>query len=154
MTIYPRQWTPVGVCALILSLTACHNNGEQADMIQADEPVPGTQTQNNSNMKAPLNDKSMDEQISNAIADLAKRTDVSEDTITIHSASVVTWSSGAMGCPKPGMSYTQAIVPGVRLLLEANGSIHYYHGRTGADLFYCPVERAKAPAYGPGEEVM
>ena len=105
-------------------------------------------------MKAPLNGKTIDEQISNAVADLAKREGVAADTIKVSSARAVNWGSGAMGCPKPGMNYTQAVVPGVRLILETNDTIYYYHGRTGADLFYCPADRAKAPAFGQGEEVM
>jgi hypothetical protein len=33
----------------------------------------------------------------------------------------VTWSDGALGCPAPGRFYTQALVPGFRVQLEAGG---------------------------------
>ena len=97
---------------------------------------------------------SMNQQITGATKDLADRIGVAVDVITVKDARSVQWGSGAMGCPKPGMNYTQALVPGIRLLLEANGTIYYYHGSTGKSLFYCPAERAKAPAFGQGEEVM
>lgn len=59
-----------------------------------------------------------------------------------------------MGCPEKGHEYTQAIVPGILILLEADGEIYRYHGRAGGNVFYCPNDRAKAPGFGPGEEFM
>lgn len=97
---------------------------------------------------------SMEQQIKMAIADLAIRVGVAAEDIIVREARSVQWSSGALGCPKPGMNYTQALVPGMRLLLETNGTVYYYHGRNGRDLFYCPAGRAQAPAYGPGLDVM
>ncbi len=99
-------------------------------------------------------DISTDQQIKDAVKDLATRINVAEDAITIKAARSVQWRSGALGCPKPGMNYTQALVPGMQLLLEANGTVYHYHGGTGKSLFYCPAERAEAPAYGQGQEVM
>jgi hypothetical protein len=45
------------------------------------------------------------------------------------------------------------MVPGILVLLEADGKIYRYHGQTDKSLFYCPDDRAQAPAFGPGEEV-
>ena len=99
-------------------------------------------------------DISMDEQINGAMTDLATRIGVTEDSIRVKEARSVQWSSGAMGCPKPGMNYTQALVPGMLLLLEVNGTIYHYHGSDGRSLFHCPSDRVRAPAYGQGQEVM
>ena len=43
------------------------------------------------------------------------------EDVTVVSYEDVTWPDGALGCPEPGMSYTQALVPGARLVLEADG---------------------------------
>ncbi|MEJ7720727.1 MAG: hypothetical protein WKF58_09900 [Ilumatobacteraceae bacterium] len=41
----------------------------------------------------------------------------------------VTWRDGSLGCPKQGELYTQALVPGRRVILRAGGSELAYHGR-------------------------
>ena len=61
----------------------------------------------------------------------------SDASITIASVETITWPDGAMGCPKAGMNYTQALVEGYRVVLEANGRKYSYHGRKGGDPFYC-----------------
>ncbi len=72
-----------------------------------------------------------------AIADLARRTGADPTTITIVSAEAVTWSDGALGCPRPGMAYTQALVDGYRLILSLNGVSYAYHAAVNGDFFYC-----------------
>jgi hypothetical protein len=94
------------------------------------------------------------QQVSEAIDDLAQRTGVSPDSIVVREARSVDWGSSALGCPEEGMSYADALIPGLRLLLEADSTVYFYHGENGASLFLCPAERAKPPAYGPGNEIM
>jgi len=96
----------------------------------------------------------LDQKVSAAVADLSERTGIAADDITVTKASVVNWGSSAVGCPRVGMNYTQAIVPGVLLLLEAGGKTYRYHGDSKSTLFYCPDDRAEAPAYGSGQEFM
>ncbi len=72
-----------------------------------------------------------------AIADLARRTGADPTTITIVSAEAVTWNDGALGCPRPGMAYTQALVDGYRLILSLNGVSYAYHAAVNGDFFYC-----------------
>ena len=96
----------------------------------------------------------MDQHISDAVVDLSARAGIDEDSIKISQARAVSWGSSALGCPQDGMNYTQAIVPGLLLILEADGHFYNYHGRTGGSLFYCPKERAEAPAYESGKEVI
>ena len=132
---------------------ACQGSEKQ----QADEMADVDKKSQAMNKDAPYvrsPEISMDQQIKGAVTDLVARTGVAADAITVREARSVQWSSGAMGCPKSSMNYTQALVPGVRLLLEAKGEVYYYHGRNGRKLFYCPAERAQAPAYGQGLDVM
>lgn len=84
-------------------------------------------------------------QIAFSIEDLARRLDVQPETISVSGARQVTWRSGALGCPEPGMNYTDALVPGSLIYLQVGNTIHAYHGKTGGEPFYCPRERAEQP---------
>ncbi len=72
-----------------------------------------------------------------AVADLADRLGLAADAISVVLMEDVTWSDGSLGCPEPGMSYTQALVDGYRIVLEANGTEFHYHAAGGDDPFYC-----------------
>jgi hypothetical protein len=81
-----------------------------------------------------------------ALADAARLTGMKRTDLKILSAEAVTWSDGSLGCPQPGMMYTQALVPGYRVRIEAGGQVLDYHaGRSGAPTV-CPAELARDPA--------
>lgn len=42
--------------------------------------------------------------------------------LTVVRAEFVTWSDGSLGCPEPGVMYTQALVDGYWVVLDAGGS--------------------------------
>ena len=54
--------------------------------------------------------------------DAASRTGATRDTITVVDAAAVAWPTGALGCPRPGVMYTQALVRGWRVVLLAAGT--------------------------------
>ena len=56
-----------------------------------------------------------------AIADAATVSGVDPAAITVVSAEPKTWNDGSLGCPEPGQLYTQALVPGYQVILDANG---------------------------------
>ena len=70
---------------------------------------------------------------------------VAAQAITVQSAQRVTWPDGSLGCPEPGMQYTQALVPGWRVILRAGEAIYDYHAASNGHLTLCPRERAKDP---------
>lgn len=72
-----------------------------------------------------------------AIDDLATHLGVDPADITVVSYADVTWPDGSIGCPQPGMSYTQALVPGSRLVLDHEGSEYAYHAGREPDLVRC-----------------
>jgi hypothetical protein len=72
-----------------------------------------------------------------AIADTAERAQVGPDEVVIAAWSPVTWNDGSLGCPKEGMSYTQATVPGELLMLRVDSALFQYHARTGGSFAYC-----------------
>ena len=82
------------------------------------------------------------QQVETAKEDLAKRLGIPLDEISVLRAESVTWRDGSLGCPKKGMMYTQALVPGSLIVLSAGGARYEYHsGRTGPP-FYCATPQA------------
>jgi len=88
--------------------------------------------------------------VSQARNDLARRIEIDEAEITVIDAEFVTWPNSALGCPEPDMMYTQALVPGYRIRLRADGALHHYHGANGRPPSHCPAERVTEPAAGTG----
>lgn len=75
-----------------------------------------------------------------ARADLANRFDVEESSVQVAVAEFVTWSDGSLGCPQPGMFYTQALVDGSRVVLEHGGRFFAYHAGVDEKPFLCESE--------------
>ena len=71
--------------------------------------------------------------------DLATRLDAGDANITVIIAEAVTWNDGSLGCPQPGRLYTQAIVPGYRVVLELAGQRYTYHADAGG--YFMPCDR-------------
>lgn len=65
------------------------------------------------------------------VAHLAKSLGISPDEITVVSMEEVEWPDGCLGIQIEGLMCTQAIVPGFRIILEANGKEVEY--RTNED---------------------
>lgn len=67
-----------------------------------------------------------------ALADASARTGVVVGDITVLIAKAVTWPNGALGCPQPGMMYTEMIEPGYQVVVEATGQrLDYRMGSRG-----------------------
>ena len=91
---------------------------------------------------------SLTDQIKFSKKDLALRLDIELDLITLSEAQQVNWRSGALGCPQPGMSYIQVLMPGVLIFLNVGKELHAYHAKRGGKPFYCHRARAEKPVYG------
>jgi hypothetical protein len=72
------------------------------------------------------------------LQDAEERTGVEQAQITLLRAEAVTWRDGSLGCPQPGMMYTQALVPGYRVVLEAGGRQLDYHASESG--YFLPCE--------------
>lgn len=81
-----------------------------------------------------------------AVADLAEHAGVDPDRIEVVTAEAVTWSDGSLGCPQPDQMYTQALVPGRRVVLAIDGEEFHYHGGRDGALSRCddPIPPADA----------
>ena len=76
--------------------------------------------------------------VQQAIADLAERLAVEPNEIEVVSVEEVDWPDGSIGCPQPGMVYTQAIVNGSKIVLRYDGTDYAYHQGGSRPVFYCP----------------
>ena len=123
---------------LALTLAACGRFGSSPDETDASSAHPtdvaGGSPAPGGGAKAPAG-------IPNAVwtavlADLEPRVGGPADPEVI-SAEPMTWSDGALGCPEPGKSYTQALVDGYQLVLEVNGERYDYRVGSGTTVKLC-----------------
>jgi hypothetical protein len=64
--------------------------------------------------------------LARVLADAAERTGLAQDALAVADSRQVTWSDGSLGCPEPGMNYTQALVPGWHVLVAAGEAMLDY----------------------------
>ncbi len=59
------------------------------------------------------------------LSDLTSR-GVPTDNVELVSARPVTWPNGALGCPTPGMAYTQMVTNGYQVVVQVAGKAYDY----------------------------
>ncbi|MGB7905237.1 MAG: hypothetical protein WCF43_11125 [Steroidobacteraceae bacterium] len=85
------------------------------------------------------------EMIEAALDDAANRSTTARADIKVTSAGPVTWPDGSLGCPKAGMMYTQALVAGYRIVLQAGDLVLNYHSAARGKPVFCPAGRVAPP---------
>jgi len=70
-------------------------------------------------------------------ADLGKRTGANTSAMRVVRAEEVVFSDGSLGCGRPGQSYTQATVPGFRVILAVGGKEYDYRVPRRGSLLLC-----------------
>lgn len=66
------------------------------------------------------------------VADAAKRFKVAASSVVLARAEQVTWPDASLGCPEPGTMYTQALVPGFRVVAKTTeGELQYHTDASG-----------------------
>jgi len=123
-----RAWLP-WIAALLCSVSACSGS---------DSPAVAAAPEQRSAAAA------------HAVEDLARRLGLPAAEVVLVRESRVTWSDGSLGCPRKGMMYTQALVPGMQIVLEAGGRRYAYHAAAGEQPFLC--ENPRPPAGVKGTE--
>lgn len=61
---------------------------------------------------------------------------------------VVTWRDGALGCPSSDRMYSQATVPGWRIVVGDAKQVATYHATRTGKWLLCPADRVQAPLPG------
>ena len=70
------------------------------------------------------------------LADASSRASAPVEDLTVESQEEVTWNDGSLGCPEPGMMYTQALVDGYRVVIAFGDKTYDYRG-TGNNFRVC-----------------
>ncbi len=71
------------------------------------------------------------------VADAATRLGVDRTQVRIVMARAETFPDGSLGCPRPGEMYTQAVVEGYHVIVEANGTQLDYRGNEQRQFRIC-----------------
>lgn len=135
--------------SLTLVLFSCNGNTSTekvASSIKSSKAVP------DSSLSSSLKNMDKKDQIALARTDLSIRRGVELTAVTLSNSKEVTWRSGALGCPEPGINYTQALVPGFAITLHVGNTEFRYHARQGGQPFYCPDDQVEAPIKGAGSD--
>jgi hypothetical protein len=132
-----KQWV-VLAAALVVAGCAGGRSGKPAPVLMGTPGHTGAVT--------PLEYDSMQDRVAAAVNDLAARLRVAPDAIRVVSARSVSWSSSAVGCPRPDVMYATVITPAYEIVLAANGTTYHYHGGEAGEPFLCAEERREAPA--------
>jgi hypothetical protein len=70
---------------------------------------------------------------------------VAREQLVIVRAEPVVWNDGSLGCPEPGMSYTQALVNGYWVVIDAAGQRYDFRVGGGGSFRLCPPGRGHPP---------
>lgn len=70
---------------------------------------------------------------------------VARDQLIIERAESVVWNDGSLGCPEPGMMYTQALVNGYWVVIKAAGQTFDFRVGRGGSFRLCPAGRGHPP---------
>jgi hypothetical protein len=140
-------WLPVTALSLCLAAHA----GDPTRSPRREAPpsrIPDPPAENVQPSGVPVNTASMPRAVRRAVvADAARRFQVSESEVVLSGAEQVTWGDGSLGCPQPGYSYTQALVPGYRVFATTPAGRFLYHTDNGGNIVTCglPVRPSRKP---------
>ena len=86
----------------------------------------------------PVNTASIPRAVRRAVvADAAKRFKVAESAVVLARAEQLNWSDGSLGCPEPGMAYTQMLVAGFRVDASTSEGTLTYHTDSRGKVVSC-----------------
>jgi hypothetical protein len=77
---------------------------------------------------------------------IAGSASVGRDQVMIERAESVVWNDGSLGCPEPGMAYTQALVKGYWVVAEAAGKKYDFRVGSGGTFRLCPPGQGQPPS--------
>ena len=142
MKIPEKSIQSILLVGLLANVAACEATDDQ----QPVEPsLTDSEQSTDPERKIVASPMNLNGQIEFSKKDLAQRLDVPPESVELSGARQVTWRSGALGCPEPGRSYTEALVPGPVIYLQVDNMIHAYHAKFAGEPFYCPRERVEQP---------
>lgn len=139
-----RYLAGLPVAILILALVTACEPAEDPAPPEPESLTPSSEQEEPAQM-ASSRPPSLQDVIDRARADLSERLDITAERIQLNQAREVVWRDGARGCPEEDMMYTQALVEGYLVKLEADGKVFAYHAGNDGVPFLCPADRQQAP---------
>jgi hypothetical protein len=79
------------------------------------------------------------------LAEAAKLAKVPREKLVIVRAESVVWNNGSLGCPEPGMMYTEALVNGYWVVIDAGGKTYDFRVGGGGSFRLCPEGHGHPP---------
>ncbi|NND81850.1 MAG: hypothetical protein HKN50_05405 [Gammaproteobacteria bacterium] len=124
--------------------------GEQTNKITSIESVAVATEQSAAMVSGEVPDKLLDM----IIDSLMSSNGAQRDEVTVQSAADIVFNDGSLGCPKPGQIYTQAQVPGYRVILEYRGQQFDYRATRKGYFILCDQPGLTAPGAGSKPPVL
>jgi hypothetical protein len=79
------------------------------------------------------------------VADMLSRSGGDRSAVQVLKSEAVEWPDGSLGCPQPGMMYTQAIVSGYHVILALGGDTYDYRLSDRGSFVLCQNPASDAP---------
>jgi hypothetical protein len=165
-----RQEVPLRVAVNLFILwgvvlsTGCQANPVETSISLESTPSPAAEslstsfpvapTQGNNQMTPSQHipaDAALQEFIDKAIADLAQRLSIPVTQITFLESTSVVWPDASLGCPQPGIVYTQELTSGFLIHLEAGGKVYEYHADSNEQVILCRATQTFISPVKPGD---
>ena len=121
--VVPTQ-TLLSAFTVVPILTALPENPQETPIMN-EVPIP-----------TPL-DPSLEKIVTQAKNDLVQRLAIDPEQVELFEVTSVTWPDGSLGCPRPGMEYTQVQVDGLVIRFRVTDSVYEYHSGGGRAPFLC-----------------
>lgn len=116
---------------IIWMIAACAPKPTEQSLLPNDDSYPNdsypNQSYPNEDDSTPQLPIGMTPAVSAAVTALSETLNLPPGQITVVSAEAVEWPDGCLGVQKPGVMCIQAIVPGYKIILEANGEQYEFH---------------------------
>jgi len=136
--MWKKALLPVLLFVVLLFVAACAPLAEPTVLPQ---PTPPAQEK-----PMPQPDLTPSPIVQQAMADLSERLGVDPAEITVVRVEEVDWPDGSLGCPQPGMLYTQALVNGSFIQLQVEGRTYNYHSGGARRPFLCTSKNEVLPS--------
>ena len=130
--------------AVALNLAVCMPSGtaspNESMTISSETPTP-TSTPHMS----PVAPQVPEAILNSILKEAAKLANVPPQELVIVRAEAVVWNDGSLGCPEPGMEYTQALINGYWVVIKAAGQTYDFRVDRGGSFRLCPEGRGHPP---------
>ncbi len=129
-----------GLAVLVVTCVACGSAPDSLEIDETTTSITVAPTTESETTTMPASEEQQLPIVAPAREDLARRLGVDPGELEVVSFEEVAWPDGSLGCPEPGMSYTQAVVEGSKVVLGHDGRVYVYHAGDDDQPFLCPSD--------------